>query len=403
MVTKYFGKFPIAVFTLALLTGAYAFAGGDSSSGGGAMVCRDTQGKIISAELLDLWEVQLIENGAQVNRTQVPVDEQLEQAYAKVKRFFGQAYSDQLRKKVEQIRFAIREVPNAVEINPPSDAFNDMVQRGCKLEGVARFSDRKNILFVNPEILSAMSATDQAALWVHEAIYHARRNDDYVEQISYPLFSNDLYFIKRELKKVEDSNSLASREFVGRIFSTYEWAFQPSIDNSSGELEYLHCVSLMTNGGDVYYFQFDHSGKPLVTLSVDRDLAKLQRIQKHNGFPLDMFLEFIDRPLSKQDYLYAEKMIAKWTKSQVAFPGRHVLRSEFGNVLELTEDRGIQVGLGYSVYTDLEDPELIPLLKNRTINQKSGPWYNRENHILFNPKARPICERLNTRDNPLPW
>jgi hypothetical protein len=190
-----------ALFVAAICLGALpvvSVAGGDVSSGGGAMVCRDSSGAVTKAYLLDLWEIQFRKDNAVQLSSDADVEIQLKQAVERVKNGYGKKIADELADKVSYVRSRVKNVDaTQVVIPAPKDILNDFQMRNCPLEGAALFKDDEDVLYINPEVVNAMPKMHQAALWIHEAVYWARRHGE-----------------------SRDQNSIVSRKFVGQLFST---------------------------------------------------------------------------------------------------------------------------------------------------------------------------------------
>lgn len=362
----------------ALLVALTAHAGGESSSGGGAMVCRDAQGNIVSAQLLDLWEIQFNKNHAEVIRTEEDIETQIANTIERVKVGVGSGAAEELRAAITELRSQIMEVKPGIELSPPYDALNDFVQSGCKLEGVALYSDRRGQLFINPEILKALPKTDQAALLVHEAVYRAKR------------------------RSFKDTNSIPSRETVGWLFST---AFAPlRIDAES----YILCEGTRNK----YIFikneaECSHLGicSPF-NMSWPGTLADMTthfpRISKS---PATDLLDFVDRELSDGEFQKARSI---YDKCRRYTPGCDLMAFDLFviGVPGTSPETGAMMTLNFdqSLYADIDNnPDMSKTLFTYEVSY-SGFWKReRKEEFTRNEAVKPLCKRYNTSERPMPW
>lgn len=181
-------------FLLGLLATGPLLAGNSSGGGGTAVVCRDAGKKILSVELLDLFEGGLI---AKIVRTDLPVKQQLD---AISKRLSLLVYDSEgyetIRARVEAHRHLL---PAGVHLDLLDDALPIIHKDGCQIEQFARYTEWGDVL-VDSELASFLEQhpggnTDLAALIVHESLYA---------------------FIRA--KKTAD-NSKQARRVVGKLFS----------------------------------------------------------------------------------------------------------------------------------------------------------------------------------------
>lgn len=174
--------------TIMWLLSSLSFAAGNGTSGGGAsVVCRDQSGKIISAQLYDLYEAQNNStHPVEILRNKEAPQKQINEA---LQRWLERGASNSSWENTTEIDVATlrrtlglvkrdwsplragTRLPYTPDVNPsflPKDS-------RCSLETTANYSDAKNTLLVDMEIFSLLSPTDQAALLVHEAAYKVNR------------------------------------------------------------------------------------------------------------------------------------------------------------------------------------------------------------------------------------
>ena len=154
---------------------------GEKGNGGGAIVCRDVNGQIQSAELLDLWEgrvIDKIEPLFSTSASSVSVESYIDIALKKIARLAGPDYAAKITASLAIVKADQKDVASdGVAIMPPRDAENVFIKKGCALEGVAAFIDRKETLYLDEEIFNHFSPADKAALYVHEALYRVLRKE----------------------------------------------------------------------------------------------------------------------------------------------------------------------------------------------------------------------------------
>jgi hypothetical protein len=169
----------VSVFTAALMSGAIysgvAFAGNETSGGGAVAVCRDSAGRILSAQLLDLYEGE-IRFGLSIPRSKDSADFQLGQMLSRLDGHpvLRGRLALAIREVIQRIEF----LPSGVGLSPGVDLGQDygvIVPEGCRLE-YAAFYEATGKIKVARGVFSALPPTDQAALVVHEAVYRLARD-----------------------------------------------------------------------------------------------------------------------------------------------------------------------------------------------------------------------------------
>lgn len=192
-----------------------AWAGPRVGNGGGAIVCRDpiTQ-EIKSAELLDLYEGK-IEYELNIVKSDLPVDEQIANAFNKIKETSpirnGADYYSSFEEASNAISMLIHFaqenmafIPDGTKLNRVLDASFIYIPKGCEIEQLAINSQTKVRLLVDKEIYQALPKTDKAAFVLHEAIYMFTNeevgwyyreidNSDYTRMLVAHLFSDTAF------------------------------------------------------------------------------------------------------------------------------------------------------------------------------------------------------------------
>lgn len=147
------------------------FAGGETGNGGVGVVCRNNAGKILSAELLDIFE------GRSQYRLQYPansldLDTQIE--LVQLKMLANQPFLQGFQSELSKVRANLIFLPSGVGLEPTNDAFPVINKKGCRFEQVANYATDGKI-YVDQEIYDHFDHINQAALYVHEATYALAR------------------------------------------------------------------------------------------------------------------------------------------------------------------------------------------------------------------------------------
>lgn len=154
---------------MTLTVSSYAYSGGVDGGGGKSVVCRDNQGKITSAELLDLYEGRIQYSYTQ-RISQDPIDKQVEDIVDRLAAGRGSSFKSFLMSYARFVSNAKVILPDGTGLEPVDDANNVIVPKNCKIEQLANFTNQNQIL-VNGEIYNSLDDANKAALVVHEALY----------------------------------------------------------------------------------------------------------------------------------------------------------------------------------------------------------------------------------------
>ncbi|MCM2348752.1 MAG: DUF1566 domain-containing protein [Bacteriovoracaceae bacterium] len=164
---------------------------GDKGNGGYSLVCRNTQGLITSAELLDIYEGRII------HKLEYPKDELVVDALLSVaehRSMGNMAFNDKLQKEINQIRLNTVFIPEGNELELTEDAFPVIKKKGCQYEQLANYTN-DGLLIVSQEIYDHLDNLNKASLIIHEAIYSIRR------------------------KALDENSSVKSRQLTAHIMS----------------------------------------------------------------------------------------------------------------------------------------------------------------------------------------
>jgi hypothetical protein len=164
--------------TLQAATGMFspegALAGDGVGNGGVSVVCRYPNGRIKSAELLDLFEAKLPPYNLSYSSASTDIETRLE--LVQLKMVSNQKFLLDFQSELPKVRTKILPMPRDVGIEPTNDAFPMIHKKGCKFEQVANYAEDGNI-YLDQEIFDAMDELNQAALYAHETIYSIARTN----------------------------------------------------------------------------------------------------------------------------------------------------------------------------------------------------------------------------------
>lgn len=162
-----------------LANATHATAGGVDSGGGKSIVCRNADGKITSAELLDIYEGRILNQRTPL-ADHATYKEQLNKLVDKVETFGPQPFNthNSFRGQVSGMVSQVVMLPNNVHLEPTSDALNAIsAPQGCKIEQLAIYVTRLGKLLIDAEIWDSIDDTNRAALMLHETIYRILRSE----------------------------------------------------------------------------------------------------------------------------------------------------------------------------------------------------------------------------------
>lgn len=212
------------VFCLVGLYFQSVLSGGTSAGGGKGIVCRDENKKVVSAQMLDLWEAENI-FGRKINYSNLSVEEQ---AFSYGQNFFkvieGSGNIDDRNQHIRgpeaggyQMLWMQRFFMNPekycksryvkdnahcatewskrvkmlrnVSLSDSEDSLEMAVPNipGCRLEQIVLYRDGQSMpfnfpaddeVFINADIFEKLNNTNKAALILHEAIYKYLRVED---------------------------------------------------------------------------------------------------------------------------------------------------------------------------------------------------------------------------------
>ena len=138
--------------------------------GGQSVVCRSSDGRIESAELLDLYEARVM-YGLELLRSGEPKENYIRQAAEKLNgairgNYFYTNYKDIFGGVQRITRF----IPNGSRLKPIDDSLPVVLPKNCQVEQLAIYVDQ-TLLLVDREIWDNLDELNRAALVTHEGIY----------------------------------------------------------------------------------------------------------------------------------------------------------------------------------------------------------------------------------------
>lgn len=219
-----FKAFPTVLLTAVfLLSSTFASAGVNGSGGGQAVVCRNANHEILSAEMRDLYEAKakglnisnfsnsksylefalavakvIDQGGAGIDVTMVGQDQAGKTVVSLVGLYDPLTW---LQSEVSSLDKTKVILPPGAALNLIDDANGFIIPSGnCAIEQLANYQDESNQLYVVGDIWNKMADPSRAALLVHEALY-------------------------QHLRAAGETTSARTRNAVGLGFSNYGFQF----------------------------------------------------------------------------------------------------------------------------------------------------------------------------------
>ena len=173
----------LILFLVSMGLGSISLAGNEGHGGGG-FICVKNQA---ISELVDLWEASAI-GGLEIKRTVEPIPIQAERAINKLK-LQNLNFGTLVEMEFKKLPSIMRKLSPGVALAKPHDLYNGFEKAGpCFLAGLALYVDDENVLYYDEKAIefganedwAPLPITDQAALWVHEAVYKVLRDTQHV-------------------------------------------------------------------------------------------------------------------------------------------------------------------------------------------------------------------------------
>lgn len=216
-------KLLLSLFFLTLAPTVRAHVGGVDGGGGKAVVCRDANGKIKSAETLDLYEGRAM-YGLHIQKSLIPFEMQLEEKMKLIPEYSSRAVVELF---VKEVKTAIHFTPPDTELKLIDDSFEVLWPKGCSAEQLAIYRN-DNLILLNSDIWSQLNPSDQAALILHEALYRENRIRGAIDSRSARHAVAELFDART---KWEDLRKDRSQDYLSCETSSHNtlfWAFKNS-------------------------------------------------------------------------------------------------------------------------------------------------------------------------------
>jgi hypothetical protein len=209
----------ILTLVASMVTTSPCFAARDGGGGGKGVVCRDSKKKVISVQLLDIWETQkyynlkpnklpknatlrtLVESGAETLADSMPYTGESFSAHGGSPRpsdhellkstlmYYANSFLKSLNvpgiKPADEDNFIPVEFKPGIALPLTHDSFERItpsLDSGCAIEQLAEFNDVLSYIFdqdgilVDKDLFSKMDLLNQASLILHEAYYKYLRD-----------------------------------------------------------------------------------------------------------------------------------------------------------------------------------------------------------------------------------
>ncbi|MCX6116431.1 MAG: hypothetical protein NT027_02730 [Proteobacteria bacterium] len=168
-------KHAIGSAMLLFWTTSNLFAGGMSTGGGSAVVCRNSENQITYAEMLDLFEGR--------ERFKMTINQSSDSPDVQVAAALERLNSNQgikwfLKNLTEDLKAKQSFLPRHIGLHLPSDIGTDhaaYILDGCRLETVGYY-ENDGTLRIATKVYESLTPTSKAAFLLHESIYKATRD-----------------------------------------------------------------------------------------------------------------------------------------------------------------------------------------------------------------------------------
>ncbi|MBK9321618.1 MAG: hypothetical protein IPM97_01440 [Bdellovibrionaceae bacterium] len=158
---------------LCLIVSSISFAGGMEGGGGGAIVCRNTQGQMISAEIFDLFEGRALYGYL----PKLDASDYKAQARSIAKEISEAARNSFFINETERVLDEVRFLPPDASLNPINDIGSIIKPSNCEIFQAAFYLPNKRIYF-DSTVWSLLNETNRAALIIHEVVYAFLRSSN---------------------------------------------------------------------------------------------------------------------------------------------------------------------------------------------------------------------------------
>jgi hypothetical protein len=256
---------------LSLMFSVSAWAGPSTSGGGFAVVCRDGNQKIKTAELLDLYEAKHLHGFELINSSGDEVKDYLRSVKNgyRLQGYNPPVTDDEIKKNRQNFYNIVNWIPSDEQLPNLNDIGKTVaVPAGCKIEPLAIFYDTQGVVSIDKSIWETLDTLSRAALITHEITYNYFRSmklaADTTSEESRTLtamnFSKNITPVKSGLPPGLKENSI-----FHSCMKTGE--FSRSCDQPSEY--YIFDGAVDETGNPLLRVQFTYlAGRPLIALTV---------------------------------------------------------------------------------------------------------------------------------------
>ncbi|MGZ3696816.1 MAG: hypothetical protein ACXWP5_01875 [Bdellovibrionota bacterium] len=268
-------SFIALVCGLVLASANEARSAGVESHGGAAVVCRSEDGKVISAETLDLFEAryeyhrQLLEKDDLTSNLLGKVEKRLSLKPCRSNPF--PKADSEFHTALSEINKSVVQLSTGIGLISVEDAFPVIFQKGCKLEQAAVYhSDTGTTgkVLIDAEIYQAFSNIEKAALLSHEALYKLARdrdpnlnNSSAVRKLVGLLFAensdeeirNEIYSMKLDLT----NDQVATQNYLWKDLNLLSNPVFEAADSHFGVLTFAPILASTSDDGEPQEFSSD--------------------------------------------------------------------------------------------------------------------------------------------------
>lgn len=163
----------------ALFLSLTSYAGNERGNGGDVVVCRNTEGKVISTQMLDLyegWQLRGLE--AKLGGKDLNLEEKIELLLFRISTR-SKDISNLLEKEINQFKYRAVYLSDVI-LNDIPDSDHLYILKGCEIKQIAiqghiygrgPHDDRDRDIIVDLELFNQLDDDNQLALMLHEVLY----------------------------------------------------------------------------------------------------------------------------------------------------------------------------------------------------------------------------------------
>ena len=237
----------VAIFLSVVLSAPDGMGGVGSTGGGGAVVCRDHNGAITSAQLLDLYEAEM--RGIHLRKSQGNRDDEYRSYVEALRMLTG----DRRPVGANDVRQFHNDLAHYFSFTPPTVHLPEIddkgptpsIREGCAIEQLAIFYDDHQKIQVDYEIWGALDSLNQVALFAHEFIYYVYRSAGIQSSISSRKIVQSLFSLRNlDHNYIATSPMLRCGGLAINGKSSYLEIFQDPADSEKSVIQVLEFAGL---------------------------------------------------------------------------------------------------------------------------------------------------------------